>query len=211
MTRMTMTRTHEFDMGHRVMHEMVKCWSDHGHRYKIEITLEFEEMNSIGYALDFKFIKKLFCSYIDKRFDHGKALNPHDTILIDATRKIKNDVTGEHSKLHLMNLMGEGNFCNPSAENLSKEIFFAASKLLDDPQNCDIKVSNIRLFETPNCWVDCTKESISQEDLMNLTDSEYAQDIQAHKEKIGSFEYDARKVNKEDYDKAKQGIENSEN
>lgn len=208
---MTMTRSHEFDMGHRVMHELVKCWSDHGHRYEVEITLEFEEMNSIGYALDFKFIKKLFCSYLDKRFDHGKALNPHDTILIEATRKIKNDITGQQSKLHIMNLMGEGNFCNPSAENLSKEIFFAASKLLDDPQNCNIAVSNIRLSETKKCWVDCTKDSLSSEDLKNLEASEYAKDIQAHKTAIGSFEYDARKITKKDFEKAKHGIETSEN
>lgn len=189
---MFITRKHEFDMGHRVMNENVHCWSDHGHRYFLEITLSFDSVNKIGYAIDFKEIKRVFFSFIDYRFDHGKALNPKDTILIDACRKIIHPLTKEHSKLHLMNLLGENGDCNPTAENLAKELFYAGEKLLNDKDNCNLKVVKIKLKETPNCYVECVESDISTEERRNLDESSYAVHINNWKNELGRLEYDVR-------------------
>lgn len=198
MSKGYITRKHKFDAGHRVMHERMKCWSPHGHEYHVEITMEFDEMHSIGYAVDFKEIKRVACNYIDIRFDHGMILNPHDTILIEACRSIRNEGTGKHSKIHLMNLMGEGEFCNPSAENISKELFFACSKLLNEPNNCNLKVYEIKLWETENCFVTCREEFMSETDIQNLENSEFARSLEQFRKEMGTLEYDVRKASAKD-------------
>lgn len=194
MQKMTMIRIHKLDLSHRVMNERVKCFNLHGHRVAVEIHCSFTELNSIGYALDFKEMKRVALSYLDKRFDHAHVGNPRDVELNQLCKK-------NGWKLHEMNLMGPGGDCNPSAENISKELFFAASKLLDDPTNCDLHVSKVVFYETENCWVECTKESFSDLDWQNLESSEFAQSLQAHKKAMGVFEYDLRKVSDPTSDK----------
>jgi len=190
------TRTYDFDAAHRVMHERVKCWQMHGHRYTLDITLNYDETHSIGYAIDFKEIKRVACNYFDKRFDHGCILNPHDKIYIDAITQSKN-ADGKSSKLHLMNLTG-GDFCNPSAENIAKELFFACKILLDDPSNCGLEVYEVKLYETPNCWVTTRKESLSESDWFHLNNSEFKKDLEDYRKQTGSLEYDERSASKKD-------------
>ena len=50
----TLTKIFEFDAAHRVMHERIKCFNLHGHRFKVELTFEFNEVSALGYAIDFK-------------------------------------------------------------------------------------------------------------------------------------------------------------
>lgn len=182
----TITRKHEFDCSHRVMFERVKCFNLHGHRYILELTLSYDEVHSIGYAIDFKEIKRVCFSYIDHRFDHGHVSNPQDVSVIEAVNKIG-------TKLHLMNLMGEGAFCNPSVENIAKELFYACKKLLDNPDDCNLHVSGLRLYETPNCWVDVTDRSLSVSDVENLEASGFARELEKWRQDKGSFQYDSRK------------------
>ena len=190
-TKMFMIRHHEFDASHRVMHERVKCFNLHGHRFGIDIYCSFNETHSIGYAMDFKEMKRMCLSYIDHRFDHAHIGNPLDAAL--------NAVVVESGwKLHTMNLLGDNGDCNPSAENISKELFFAAGKLLNDPNNCGLKVEKVVFYETPNCWVECTEESISQTDLTNLEASEFARSLEQWRKDKGTLEYDLRRATEED-------------
>jgi hypothetical protein len=53
------TRKGNFDSGHRVMNERMKCFNIHGHTYLYELEFEFNEMEEIGYAIDFKEIKRV--------------------------------------------------------------------------------------------------------------------------------------------------------
>lgn len=182
----SLTRKHEFDASHRVMFEKVKCFNLHGHRYVMELTLTYDELHSIGYAIDFKEIKRVCFSFIDRYFDHGHISNPHDADVIESVRKIG-------TKLHLMNLMGEGQFCNPSAENIGKELFYACKKLLDNPDNCNLEVTELKLYETPNCWVTVTDKSLSLSDVDNLEASSFARTLEQWRADLGSFEYDSRK------------------
>jgi len=172
-----------FDSGHRVMNEKMKCFNMHGHTYLYELEFEFEEMAEIGYAIDFKEIKRVGCQWIDDKLDHGMILNPKDEIVIKAT----NDTS---SKLWLMSLNGSNEYCNPSVENIAKELFLAMMVLFSRYQH--LRISQIILYETPNCYTKCTKESISDIEANNWMNANYEQVFQYALDK-GIIEYDDRK------------------
>lgn len=178
----TITRKGSFDAAHRVMHERVKCFNLHGHTFLYELTFAFKEPEDLGYALDFKEIKRVACAYIDEVFDHCTIANPKDEILIDCVKKLG-------TKLYTMTIKGLDADCNPSAEALSKEIFIQISMLMN---NDNIWLENLRLYETPNCWVDTNKSDFTKEDWGRVV-SARAQAIEYFKRKVGTFEYDERK------------------
>ena len=55
------TRKGEFDAAHRILHERIKCFNLHGHRFGYELKFSFEEEGGLGYAIDFKEIKRVAC------------------------------------------------------------------------------------------------------------------------------------------------------
>ena len=148
--RQTITRICEFDAAHRVMNERVKCYNLHGHRFKVEITFSFEQTEEIGYAIDFKEIKRIACQWIDEHLDHAGIFNPEDTGLIDMCKK-------EGWRLFPMGLGNEG-YCNPTAENISAELFAIIKELMKSEKL--LTLENIRLYETPNCWVDTSEPPV---------------------------------------------------
>ena len=129
------TRKGEFDACHRVMHERIKCYNLHGHRFGYELVFSFVEEHKLGYAIDFKEIKRVACAFIDDKLDHGAILNPKDRVVIECCEKLD-------SKLWLMSIFGEGEDCNPSAEHISKEMFLALSILMNDD---NLKLERVRL------------------------------------------------------------------
>jgi 6-pyruvoyltetrahydropterin/6-carboxytetrahydropterin synthase len=139
-------------------------------------------MESIGYAIDFKEVKRVGLQWIDDILDHGMILNRKDLDVIEATQK-----TG--SKLWLMSLNGK-EYCNPSAENISKEIFLAMEVLFADYPG--LQIHEIELFETPNCSVKCWKDSISVKERENWMNERFVEVDQYRKDK-GILEYDDRK------------------
>ena len=180
------TRKGNFDSGHRVMNERMKCFNTHGHTYIFELTFSFESMEQIGYAIDFKEIKRVGCQWIDDILDHGMILNPHDKKLIDVTT----DLGG---KKWLMSLNGKGNYCNPSVENITKEVFLAMQILFDEQyQNVGLKIHNIKIWETPNCCSTCDKDSIEPYEKSNFYKANF-KEIDNYAKQKGITEYDDRK------------------
>jgi 6-pyruvoyltetrahydropterin/6-carboxytetrahydropterin synthase len=141
-------------------------------------------MEAIGYAIDFKEIKRVGCQWIDDILDHGMILNPKDTELIDVTKKLG-------SKLWLMSLNGAREYCNPSAENIAKEIFLAMEILFKQYDN--LRIHKITLYETPNCYTTCTKDSISTKE-WNAFNLERGHEIHQYAINKGIVEYDDRKI-----------------
>ena len=183
------SRKGNFDSGHRVMNEFMKCYNIHGHTYLYELTFSFENMEEIGYAIDFKEIKRVFCQWIDDILDHGMLLNPHDTKLIETTREYG-------TKLWLMSLNGKGEYCNPSVENITKEVFLAMDILSDTLYGkfqTGLRIHNIKIYETPNCWTDCDRESITASERENFYKANF-KDIEAYALAKGVLEYDDRKI-----------------
>lgn len=177
------TRLVEIDMGHRVMDERFKCSSVHGHRAKVELHFEFHQQQEIGYAIDFKEIKRIGCQWIDDMLDHGFAANPQDFAMIEACQKTQ-------SKLYLMSLNGEGNYCNPTAENIARELFMAMQILFQ--KYSDLKIHQLRYYETPNCWVDAYEASLISAERENFLNYRGKQ-INDYVQEKGKVEYDARK------------------
>jgi 6-pyruvoyltetrahydropterin/6-carboxytetrahydropterin synthase len=70
MKRQNIIRSCTFDSGHRVMNEKMKCFNMHGHTYLCDVDFEFYEMEDIGYAIDFKEIKRVGLQWIDDLLDH---------------------------------------------------------------------------------------------------------------------------------------------
>jgi 6-pyruvoyltetrahydropterin/6-carboxytetrahydropterin synthase len=177
------TRKGSFDSMHRVMNEAMKCFNVHGHTYLYELTFQFQSTEEIGYAIDFKEIKRVACQWIDDNLDHGSILNPDDTDLIEAVQKLG-------SKCWVMGLNGEA-YCNPTVENIAKEIFLAMLYLFEKRKG--ISIYQVRLWETPNCYTDCFRDSISDEERMNFSEVTGLQ-LKAYAKEKGIVEYDDRKT-----------------
>lgn len=177
----TVVRKGSFDAGHRVMHERFKCFNTHGHTYLYELHFEYGDTGALGYAIDFKEIKRVACQWIDDRMDHGFIANPKDAIMVNACRAVG-------SKLYVMSLVDAEGFCNPSAENIAKEIFFAVGRLMF-PQGVMLK--KVTLHETPNCYVECTSLSVEE---MGCLSSALGGALKAYATEKGVVEYDERKA-----------------
>lgn len=141
-------------------------------------------MEEIGYAIDFKEIKRVGCQWVDDILDHGMILNPKDTLLIDTTNAYG-------TKLWLMSLNGKGEYCNPSVENIAKEVFLAMMVLFQSYKN--LKIHKVTIYETPNCSTSCIRESISEEEARNWMSIRY-EEVNKYAEDKGIMEYDARKI-----------------
>ena len=178
----TITRKGSFDAAHRVMHERVKCFNLPGHTFLYELTFAFKEPEGLGYALDFKEIKRVACAYIDEVFDHCTIINPKDTIVKECVEKLG-------TKLYEMTINGPGEDCNPSAESIAKEMFIQISALMDTE---NIWLEKLRLYETPNCWVDTSKEDIRPIESCNVCEGR-KRFVDEFRKKVGTFEYDERK------------------
>lgn len=174
----TITRIFEFDSAHRVMNEKVKCFNLHGHRFKVELTFEFEQTEALGYAIDFKEIKRIAGTWLDENFDHASILNPEDEQLIMLCRNYD-------WRLYLMGL-GTLDDINPSAENMASEIFYSLRTIFQVSFADVVRLVNVRLYETPNCWVDMQNPMYVATPDVNLR-------LQNWAKKMGVFNYDARK------------------
>jgi 6-pyruvoyltetrahydropterin/6-carboxytetrahydropterin synthase len=180
--RNKVVRVGKFDAGHRVMNERFKCFNVHGHEYKYELHFNYKSELEIGYAIDFKEIKRVAMQFIDDVFDHGFLVNPKDVVLIDTLKRL-------NSKTYIMNLVDKEGYCNPTAENIAKEMFFMVNFLLGDK---NLKLEKIVLHETINCFVEC--EGLSFKEKKLLKQSPLMQVLKNYKKNIGIVEYDDRKL-----------------
>lgn len=183
MTKQFVTRKHKFDAGHRVMHERFKCHNLHGHEYHVELVFSYEVPKNLGYAIDFKEIKRVGCAWIDEYLDHGMICNPKDEKLIALCSELK-------SKFYVMRLTDEKGFCNPSAENIAKELFFIISVLLNQTDETKLTLEKIKLHETVNCYVEC--HGIGEDEWDRLVKSDLWRNLISFKTKVGVVEYDDR-------------------
>jgi 6-pyruvoyltetrahydropterin/6-carboxytetrahydropterin synthase len=90
-----------FAAGHALRHYKGKCENVHGHNYRVEVTLQGEQLNSIGLLVDFVDLKRTIrkvVGYLDHQFIND--LQPFDV-------------------------------WNPSAENIARFFYEEVSKGLD--------------------------------------------------------------------------------
>ena len=139
------TKSIEWDMGHRVPNHRSKCRNPHGHRYRMELTLtglinRVHGASSEGMVIDFGDVKKVMMEQIHDVLDHGFMIYEKDHILstffeMNAEEKFK------VIKVPFV----------PTVENVSNWCY---NRLTQHFSN-DISVYNVRVYETPNSWADC--------------------------------------------------------
>lgn len=133
------SRVIEFDAAHRVIGHQNKCKYLHGHRYRIEAFFTASELNNLGMVIDFGEIKSILGEWIDSNWDHSAILCEQDLIL---GQNIEN-ITKQ--KIYYLPY-------NPTAENMVKYLFYNICPNLF--KNKSIICNKIRLYETPNCYVE---------------------------------------------------------
>lgn len=107
-----------FAAGHYLRNYKGKCENPHGHNYKVQVTLRGAELDKAGLLLDFKDVKDVMKSVIE-RLDH----------------QMLNDIEPFR---HL----------NPSAENIAKYFFDHTNDHLKSLTNGRVAVKDVTVWET---------------------------------------------------------------
>lgn len=127
-TRVYITKLFSFEAAHKLTHYEGDCKNLHGHSYKLRITVS-GFINKDGLVIDFKKLKNIVNEQIIKTFDH-KYLN--DVLNLE-------DVTAENMVILIW-------------EKLEK--FIESNNQL----GLEIRVENIRLYETENSYAEVRRE-----------------------------------------------------
>lgn len=130
------TRSIDFCYGHRLLNYEGKCRYLHGHNGRAVITIESGALDHRGMVLDFSDIKRVVSRWIDHHLDHRMLLHRDDPVV------------------PLLEQLGEPMYLmdsNPTAENIARLIY-------DFTHNHGFPVSEVRLWETPNCFATYTGE-----------------------------------------------------
>jgi len=113
MAKITATRYHDFSTGHRVYGHESKCAHLHGHNYRIHLTVEAEQLDTVGRVMDFSAIKEHLCYWLEEEWDHKflvweqdpfasslKELDPDGTVVVNF------NPTAENMGQYLINVVG---------------------------------------------------------------------------------------------------------
>lgn len=148
---MLITRRLEFDAGHRIPDHKSQCRHLHGHRYAIEITLSGNIIDKAGDAangmvMDFSQVKELAMTHLVGRWDHAFLVYEGDRAIVDFLAGIP-----DHKTVVLDRV--------PTAENLARLAFDCLDAVYRDTYGNHLRLEQVRLYETPNCWADATRQA----------------------------------------------------
>lgn len=119
MTIVTATRYHDFSTGHRVYGHESKCAHLHGHNYRVNFTVQAEQLDSIGRVMDFSVIKDTLCAWLEENWDHKfliyaldpwaatlKETDPQGVVVVDF------NPTAENMGEYLINIVAPHQLAN---------------------------------------------------------------------------------------------------
>jgi len=147
---MRITRRLEFDAGHRIPDHQSQCRHLHGHRYAIEITLYGEVIEKPGTSIngmvmDFSDVKKLAKEHVVDAWDHAFLVYRGDVPVLGFLNSMP-----DH-KTVVLDVV-------PTAENLARIAFDILDRAYTDVYGNHLRLEQVRLYETPNCWADMVRE-----------------------------------------------------
>lgn len=147
---MYITRRLEFDAGHRIPDHASQCRHLHGHRYAIEITLAGDVINKAGDAangmvMDFSEVKSLATQHVVDAWDHAFLVYAGDHAVVEFLQSLPG-----HKTVILD--------CIPTAENLARLAFRLLDAVYRDTYGNHLRLHQVRLYETPNCWADAVRD-----------------------------------------------------
>lgn len=143
----SVTRRLEFDAGHRIPDHRSQCRNLHGHRYVLEVTLTGEVVQAPGTSdngmlMDFSEIKAIAETYIVNPWDHAFLVYEGD----ETVRAFLQTLPG-HKTVVLDRI--------PTVENLAAIAFETLAPHYHGHYGNNLRLTRVRLYETPNCWADC--------------------------------------------------------
>ena len=145
---MQITRRLEFDAGHRIPNHNSQCKHLHGHRYALEITLSgdvitTEGVSEQGMVMDFSDVKRIAKEHVVDAWDHAFLVYRGDRVVLDFLNTLP-----DHKTVVLDVI--------PTAEDLAKVAFDLLKNAYHDTYGNHLRLERVRLYETPNNWVDHT-------------------------------------------------------
>jgi 6-pyruvoyl-tetrahydropterin synthase len=132
-----------FDVAHRLLWVGLGDTHLHGHHFIVEATFQSGyHLDEFGMLVDFSVLKRVVEEQV-KHWDHKVVLNPDD--LLCKVLPIGNRAS--------MSLPRE----NPTVESMAHLLYqrIAASPGYQNGSN-DVYLERVRLYETPDIWVDVT-------------------------------------------------------
>jgi 6-pyruvoyltetrahydropterin/6-carboxytetrahydropterin synthase len=143
----SVTRRLEFDAGHRIPDHRSQCRNLHGHRYALEVTLTGETVSEPGAAdhgmlMDFSEIKAIARERVTGVWDHAFLVYEGDAAVRDFLRTLPGHKTVVLDRV-------------PTVENLAAIAFAALAPHYHGRYGKQLRLTRVRLYETPNCWADC--------------------------------------------------------
>jgi 6-pyruvoyltetrahydropterin/6-carboxytetrahydropterin synthase len=147
---MRITRRLEFDAGHRIPDHRSACRHLHGHRYALEITLSGDIIQSPGSELDgmvmdFAEVKALAQKHVVDLWDHAFLVHRADKAVLDFLQTMPGHKTVVFDGV-------------PTAENIAQTAFDILDPLYRGAYGNRLRLEQVRLYETPNCWADATRQ-----------------------------------------------------
>jgi len=149
---MRITRRLEFDAGHRIPDHASQCRHLHGHRYALEVTLSGEIIQADGLpangmVVDFGEVKAIAKRHIVDIWDHAFLAYRGDTAIVTFLQGLPGH------KTVVLDLV-------PTAENLAVEAFRILDPLYTGVFRNQVRLEQVRLYETPNCWADAWRSDL---------------------------------------------------
>jgi len=126
-----------FAMGHRLSRHTGACKNFHGHNYTVEVGVKSDKLNEDGMLIDFVNLKSIVGSFLDM-LDHALMINETDEELIGKMKEI------------LPGLKTIEMPCEPTAENMAREIYEHAGKALKKMWSVDIDYVTVYETDTSN-------------------------------------------------------------
>lgn len=149
---MRITRRLEFDAGHRIPDHRSQCRHLHGHRYVLEITLSGDVIRNDGapdngMVMDFSEVKVIAKARVVDAWDHAFLAWKADTVVLDFLATLPG-----HKTVVLDDV--------PTAENLARTAFHLLDAAYRDTFGNHLRLEQVRLYETPNCWADALRDDM---------------------------------------------------
>ena len=132
-----------FASGHRLLGHRGKCVYPHGHTYRAEIFMGSDQLDELGFVIDFTDLKDRLGNWIDDNWDHAFLVNSRDTELLNSLRQV------EGSRIFVFSE------CNPSAEAMASELYSQATAL------CGVAPSRVRVWESPTQYAEYTGDDVA--------------------------------------------------
>jgi 6-pyruvoyltetrahydropterin/6-carboxytetrahydropterin synthase len=143
---MDITTRLEFDAGHRIPNHKSNCKNLHGHRYAIEVTVtgpihDDSKSSDFGMVIDFSDVKKIIKDLVVDRWDHAFIVYQDDKEIVNFLNTLPDHKTVIFPVV-------------PTAENMASQAYLILSIEFNKRFNHQLKIKQIRMYETPNSWAD---------------------------------------------------------